>query len=95
MRISKEIADYFKEETPKLGYNADVYLFGSRTDDKKRGGDIDILIIADKKFDDNETSKLYWGFQQKFGEQKLDIACFAKDEESNFKNLILSEAIKL
>jgi len=45
LRLSKEIKDsvvhYAKEY---FGNNIKLYLFGSRVDDSKRGGDIDLLI---------------------------------------------------
>ena len=30
------------------GVSGDVYLFGSRADEKKRGGDIDILVFSEE-----------------------------------------------
>ena len=39
--IKKIIKNYFQ--------NAEIYIFGSRTDDTKKGGDLDIFIIPNKK----------------------------------------------
>jgi len=44
MRLSKRLLTTIKEGLDKSFSGADVYLFGSRTDDTKRGGDIDIAI---------------------------------------------------
>ncbi len=47
MRLSKRLLAIIKEGLAKSFSDADVYLFGSRTDDTKRGGDIDIAIDTD------------------------------------------------
>jgi len=95
MRLSPQIVDFFKNEVAKLDSRAEVYLYGSRVDDNKKGGDVDIVIIGDKKYDRKDLSAMYWDFQKTFGAQKLDLLSFARDEESNFKELILLDAINL
>ncbi len=65
-----------------------IYLFGSRVDDTKRGGDIDLFILSreanlEKKID--FLGKL----QDRIGEQKIDIV-ISKDKN----RLIEEEALK-
>jgi len=51
-----------------------IFLFGSRVDDKKKGGDIDLYIISDNK--DNLSSKrIHFLVKLKniIGEQKIDV----------------------
>jgi len=95
MRISQEMINFFKNEVSSIDSNAKVYLFGSRTDDNKKGGDIDILILSDNKIDFDKIMKLRIKFYEKFGEQKLDIVNFTFDEKDPFKDLIMDEAILL
>ncbi len=45
MRLKQQEIDTIKKETQKLFHNAKIYLFGSRVDDNKKGGDIDLYII--------------------------------------------------
>jgi len=51
---------------------SEVYLYGSRCDDTKRGGDIDIAIVSDKitKLD---KRKILLTLYDLIGEQKIDI----------------------
>lgn len=55
---------------------AGVWLFGSRADDSKRGGDIDLLIETDQT-DINSLARAEITFltrlQMKLGEQKIDV----------------------
>lgn len=95
MRISNEIVNFFKEEIKKIDASASVYLFGSRTDDTKKGGDIDILILSQQKIPLKQILKLKIKFYDIFGEQKLDIVNFTYDEKSAFKDLIIDNAIPL
>ncbi len=44
MRISKRVIDILNENIKKSFGNVNIYLFGSRTDNTKRGGDIDLAL---------------------------------------------------
>lgn len=46
MRISAEEQRLFVETVKNFDPAARVWLFGSRVDDKKRGGDIDLAILS-------------------------------------------------
>lgn len=75
MRITDIQATTILEGVHKYcGKNARVWLFGSRVDDAKRGGDIDLYIeteIKDTLLD--AKLKLLGFFEKAFGEQKIDI----------------------
>lgn len=92
MRISvdqqKYIHNYWIEKNPE----SEVYLFGSRADSTKKGGDIDILIIG-KKIHHSEIYKMKLDFCSQFGVQKIDVISLEKDDKSAFKKHILSNAI--
>ena len=49
-----------------------MYLFGSRTDDTKKGGDINILVLSDE-LTKKDLRLLRVDFFTHFGEQKIDI----------------------
>lgn len=76
-----------------LDEDARVYLFGSRVDDTKKGGDIDLLIMSDKLTLDNKRAikiKLY----ELLGEQKIDIV-LAADDSNPFVKLALETGVEL
>jgi predicted nucleotidyltransferase len=95
MRLKQEIIDFLKHEVSNIEPNAQVYLFGSRVDDTKKGGDIDILILSEEKINLEKIIQLKVKFYKQFGEQKIDIVNFTKTEQSPFKQLILMDAILL
>jgi predicted nucleotidyltransferase len=92
MRIAtaqkKFIYDYWKENES----SNQIYLFGSRVDDSKKGGDIDILVLSDKKLHHIDLFKMKQLFFSKFGQQKIDVISFTKSDESLFKKHVLSYA---
>ena len=48
MRLTEAERNSIRTIIFHLDPEAQIYLFGSRTDDKKRGGDIDLLILSAK-----------------------------------------------
>lgn len=95
MRLKDNQADYLKKSIQAALPGADVYLFGSRTNDQLKGGDIDILVIGDDKLTFQQIRDIKISFYKKFGEQKIDIVTYKQDESSTFRDLALLEAIKL
>jgi predicted nucleotidyltransferase len=87
--------DFLKHQVLSKAKEARIYLFGSRVDDAGKGGDIDILILSEKKLSFDDKVKIRYAFYEKFGEQKLDLVNFRFDEDSNFKELALMEAVEL
>ena len=60
-------------------FKGKIFLFGSRLDDSKRGGDIDIMVIPEKKAN---ALKLSLEIQKRFFsrcEQKLDVIVYNDD----------------
>lgn len=95
MRLSLEKINLLKSTILSILPNATIYLFGSRVDDNKRGGDIDILILGDRKLNFIEKAQIEKVFFIKFGEQKLDLISFDYNSRDTFKEVALMEAIKL
>jgi predicted nucleotidyltransferase len=95
MRLSTEKIENLKESITTILPNSKIYLFGSRVDDFKKGGDIDILIVADRRLDFREKAKIERNFFEKFGEQKLDLISFEYNTDNAFKSVALQEAIRL
>ncbi len=95
MRVDEEKIKFIKKQINKYLNKADIYLFGSRVDDLKKGGDIDILVIYKRKLKLAEKRKIKIEFYKKFGEQKIDIVSFTNKEDDAFKNIALEKAIKI
>ncbi len=58
-----------------FGTTSSVILFGSRVDDGKRGGDIDLLIQLNEPVADQYKRKLEFraALKQAIGDQKIDV----------------------
>ncbi len=95
MRLRKDIAAFIKSEFKKIEPHSEVYLFGSRADDKAKGGDIDILWLTHKKIPNYKIRKFKIGFYKIFGWQKIDIVNFAFGENDVFKKVAMQNAIEL
>ena len=95
MRLENAKAEFLKSLVTQYLPSSNVYLFGSRVDDAKRGGDIDILILSDRELKREEKASIEFSFFQRFGEQKLDLVSYGYDENCSFKEVALQEAVLL
>ena len=94
VRLSRAEIKNLKTSVFALDPQASLYLFGSRTDVTKRGGDIDILLIS-KRIKRSDLSKIRWHFFEEFGEQKLDIVVDDSSKHTVFVKMVFSKAVKL
>lgn len=93
MRLTEKEKSAILESVRKLDPDADIYLFGSRTDDQKKGGDIDILVFSNKlTFKDKIRIKAE--LFEKIEEQKLDLL-IAKDSSDPFVKMALNHGVRL
>lgn len=76
MRLSKQTQQIVRTTVQEIfGSEATVKLFGSRTDDVARGGDIDLLVELPAVTTDIErkTLRLAARLQLRIGDQPIDI----------------------
>jgi predicted nucleotidyltransferase len=72
MRLAAEDVRSIREEVARRDPEAEVWLFGSRVDDARRGGDIDLLVISEH-IDLAEELKLKAAILDRIGWQRLDL----------------------
>lgn len=91
MRLTSEEKQQIKYYVSSIfGAGSRVFLFGSRADDAKKGGDIDLFIEPECIFDAYEQQiRLESKLQLALGDQRMDIV-LARDH----KRLIEQEARK-
>ena len=98
MRLSKIQIEIIKEGVHQcFGSDARVWLFGSRTDDLKKGGDIDIYIeTSQAKNLLDARLKLMTYFVKTLGEQKIDIVVRSlQNPKLPIHNIALATGIEL
>ena len=76
MRLTQNEIDRIRSTASRIyGEDVRVYLFGSRTDDSARGGDIDLLIdspSAERMTFDNKITFLV-EVKKAIGDRKIDV----------------------
>lgn len=89
MRLTNEERRLIKKAFFEIFGKGKICLFGSRVDDTKRGGDIDLYIVPENK-DGLRKKKIDFlvKLDEYIGEQKIDVV-IAKDS----RRLIEKEAI--
>lgn len=88
VRLAKNEIQIIKDLVKEIfGENSKVYIFGSRADFSKKGGDIDIFIETDKKTSLQEELRFLAQLEIKGIERKVDLIVKNphKKERSIFK----------
>ena len=95
MRLqSKDIQTIIQIAKDIYGESVKVYLFGSRVDDAKRGGDIDLLIrTSEEKKGVLARIRMLSRLKQAIGDQKIDI--IGDHEDSYVVREALTKGIQL
>ena len=94
MRLEEwEIREIKKAAKLVFGEEVRVILFGSRVDDSKRGGDIDLYVIT--KNPTYEKKMKFWiELQERLGEQKIDII-LSENPNRSIEKVALKEGVEL
>ena len=95
MRLTEFEINAIKQSAHEVfGANAQVFLFGSRVDDAKKGGDIDLYIKTEAGKDFKHKIRFLLALEQKIGEQKIDVV-FAEDEARPIEQQAISTGVLL
>lgn len=79
MRLNAAETEAIREEVRRLDPSAEIHLFGSRTDDQARGGDIDLLVISER-LTFRDVLRLRAAIQDRIGWQQLDLLVRRRDQ---------------
>lgn len=96
MRITQLQIDEIKKCFSKSFGAGELYLFGSRLDDSKRGGDIDLYIIPNNEIDLYKKKIAFLvELEKRIGEQKVDVVLARKDIVRDIDKTVLKEGVRI
>ena len=95
MRLSKRYIEVIKKYFKEFFENGEIYLFGSRVDDSKKGGDIDLYLeVKDQSNLFEKKLKFLSRVKKELGDQKIDVV-FNTDSSRLIEKEALQWGIKL
>ncbi len=98
MRLTQKQQKAIKETFLDIFSKGEIYLFGSRVDASKRGGDIDLYIVLEEKLPIstlfNKKIDFLVELKSKIGEQKIDVL-ISKDKNRPIEQEALKNGVKL
>jgi predicted nucleotidyltransferase len=84
MRITDAEKDALVHSVRQADANARIWLFGSRLDDSKKGGDIDIAVLS-PLIKIPERMRIRRTIMDRIGEQKIDIVVSSDGTDPFFR----------
>lgn len=95
MRLTDYEIDSIKKAFHEAFGKGKIYLFGSRVDDSKKGGDIDLYIQAeDAQYMLIKKIEFLVNLKEKIGDQKIDVI-ISKDKKRVIEKEAMSHGIEL
>ena len=96
MRLTDSERGLIKKAFWEVFQDGKIYLFGSRVDDTKRGGDIDLYLCPARQYDNERELKRKFQIllDEYLGEQKIDVV-MAKDTNRLIEKEALRTGIEL
>lgn len=100
MRLSSGQVEAIKQETEHFfGAQAEVWLFGSRVDDNRRGGDVDLYVRSGMS-DADQLAAARFAFlarlKRRIGDRKIDLVLQRSGgEELPIHELARQQGVKL
>ena len=95
MRLTEREISAIKDTFSEVFGDGEVFLFGSRIDDTKRGGDIDLYLdplVKDEIFE--KKIRFLARLQEKIGLQKIDVV-FHENAERPIEREAIKNGVKL
>jgi len=95
MRLTQKQIEAISESFKEIFQSGKIYLFGSRVDESKKGGDIDLYIDTDDK-DNLSLKKIDFlvSLKRKIGEQKIDVV-ISRDKNRAIEQEAIKKGIEL
>ncbi len=94
VRLKEKEIKAIKDIIQSFDKEARVYIYGSRADLSKKGGDIDILVVSSKISLEQEL-KIKAKLLVALGDRKIDLVVSKSPTENTFTDLIYSQAVEI
>lgn len=94
LRLSDEEINVIKMVIKNYDPNARVFIFGSRTDLNKKGGDIDILVVSNN-IDYKKRRKIKVDLLLALGDRKIDLIITDNPEKTEFTKLAYKYGVEI
>ena len=98
MRLTAEQAEVIRIAVHEVyGEDSLLWLFGSRVDDERRGGDIDLLVRPDTSggYALMDKIRLLGKLERGLGERKIDIVIETPDDQRPIVKIAHETSIRL
>lgn len=93
MRLTKTQREILVRTITARDSEAEIHLFGSRTNDQARGGDIDLLVISNK-IDLLSKLDILGELHRDLGDRRIDLTVTA-DLSEPFARIAKAEGVRL
>ena len=92
MRLTEQQRASIRESVKLVLPDARIFLYGSRTDDSARGGDIDLLVLTNEVAESRGKSQILRELFSRLGERKIDLIVEREGQLGHFAKYVMHQA---